>query len=114
MNFSLVAPSERRRAYLYPVFKKIPPYLKNKYSLTLIVFGIWMLLFDQNNLIMQFQNKWELWEMEDERAYYEEEIKHTKKDLEELTTDMGNLERFAREKYLMKRDNEEVFVFVEE
>lgn len=63
---------------------------------------------------MQLENKMDLWEMEDEREYYKEEIVRTKKDLKELTSDMNNLERFAREKYLMKRDNEEVFVFVYE
>ena len=63
---------------------------------------------------MQFQNKLELWELEDEKEYYLAEIQKTKEDLVELTSDLNNLERFAREKYLMKRDNEEVFVFVEE
>ena len=63
---------------------------------------------------MQFQNKWELWELEEEKEYYLAEIENTKEDIKELTSDMNNLERFAREKYLMKRDNEEVFVFLEE
>ncbi len=63
---------------------------------------------------MQFQNKWELWELEDDKEYYQVKIKQTREDLKELTSDMENLERFAREKYLMKRDNEEVFVFVYE
>ena len=63
---------------------------------------------------MQFQNKLELWELEDEKEYYWVEIENTKADLKELTSNLNNLERFAREKYLMKRDNEEVFVFVEE
>ena len=74
----------------------------------------WLIFFDQNNLILQFQYKLELMEMEDEKAYYKQEIERTKSDLKELTSDLSNLERFAREKYLMKRDNEEVFVFVEE
>ena len=93
---------------------KIPTYLKNKYSITLAVFVIWLLFFDQNNMILQAQNKWELWELEEEKEYYLQEIELTKIDLEELTSDMNSLERFAREKYLMKKDNEEVFVFVEE
>ena len=63
---------------------------------------------------MQFQNKLDLWEMQDEKEYFQIEIERTKEDLKELTSDMNNLERFAREKYLMKRDNEEVFVFVTE
>ena len=63
---------------------------------------------------MQFQNKLDLWEMQDEKEYFHVEIERTKEDLKELTSDMNNLERFAREKYLMKLDNEEVFVFVKE
>lgn len=93
---------------------RIPSYLKNKYSFTLIVFLVWLMFFDQNNLLLQFQNKLELWDLDDDKEYYLIEIQKTKSDLEELTTDMNSLERFAREKYLMKRDNEEVFVIVEE
>ena len=96
------------------MFSKIPSYLKNKYSLTLIVFVVWLTFFDQNNLMLQFQNKLDLWELDDDKEYYLVEIQKTKSDLEELTSDMNSLERFAREKYLMKRDNEEVFVIVEE
>ena len=96
------------------MLSKIPPYLKNKYILTLLVFIFWLTFFDQNNLLLQFQNKLELWDLDDEKEYYQAEIQKTKSDLEELTTDMNSLERFAREKYLMKRDNEEVFVIVEE
>ena len=96
------------------MLQKIPPYLKNKYSLTTIVFIFWLTFFDQNNWLMQFQNKLELWELEDEKDYYLEEIESTKRDLKDLTTDLNNLERFAREKYLMKKDDEEVFVFVTE
>ena len=55
-----------------------------------------------------------MWELEDEKEYYLEKIQLTKVDLEELTSDMNSLERFAREKYLMKKDNEEIFVFVNE
>ena len=65
-------------------------------------------------MLLQFQDKLELWDLDDEKEYYQIEIQKTKSDLEELTTDINSLERFAREKYLMKRDNEEVFVIVEE
>ena len=96
------------------MFDKIPSYLKNKYSITIIIFVVWLMFFDQNNMVLQFQNKLDLWELEEEKEYYLEEIEITKIDLEELTSDMNSLERFAREKYLMKRDNEEIFVFVKE
>jgi len=96
------------------MINKIPSYLKNKYTITIVTFVIWLSFFDQNNMMIQVQNKMELWELEEDKKYYLLEIEKTKNDLEELTTDMKSLERFAREKYLMKRDNEEVFVFVTE
>ena len=102
------------RQYLWVMVKKLPAFLKNKYGITTSVFFLWLLFFDQNNWLMQFQNKLELWELEDEIEYYLLEIENTKSDLKELTGDMKNLERFAREKYLMKKDNEEIFVFVTE
>ena len=56
----------------------------------------------------------ELQKLEDEKEFYQEEIKQIRADLEELKTDPATLEKFAREKYLMKKDNEELFVIVEE
>jgi cell division protein FtsB len=51
--------------------------------------------------------------MEKEKKYYLEKIKSDTKKLEELRTDRENLEKFAREQYLMKRDNEDVFIVTE-
>ena len=56
----------------------------------------------------------ELNKLEEEKAFYEEEIKKTITDLEDLKSNPKSLEKFAREKYLMKKDNEELFVIVEE
>ncbi len=89
---------------------KIPPYLKNKYVLSLLGFTFWIAFFDENNLIDLIEYKLELNHLTEEQAYYKQEITKAKKDLEDLTTNVENLERFAREKYLMKRDNEEIFV----
>ena len=53
-------------------------------------------------------------ELEKDKRYYTTEIANNKESLNELMSSMDNLEKFAREKYLMKRDNEDIFVFVEE
>lgn len=92
------------------LIEKIPPYLKNKYVLSIIGFTFWIAFFDENNLINLIEYKMELNHLIQEQAYYKEEIAKAQKDLEDLTTNVENLERFAREKYLMKRDNEEIFV----
>ena len=93
---------------------KVPPILRNKYVITLIVFFLWMLFFDQNDIISQFKLKSELYQINKEKAYYQEQILETQEDLENLLNDNEKLERFAREKYLMKKDNEEIFVIVTE
>jgi len=91
---------------------KIPPYLRNKYSVTAIVFFLWMLYFDQNDFISQLQLRHEIYTLEQHKAYFQEEIEKTDADLKELLSDNQKLEKFAREKYFMKQPNEEIFVIV--
>lgn len=79
-----------------------------------MVFLVWIAFFDQNNLITQIQYRMELSKLEEEKEFYQEEIKQIRSDLKELKTNPKTLEKFAREKYLMKKDNEELFVIVEE
>ena len=93
---------------------KIPKFLKNRYALTAIVFVIWLTFVDQNNLITQIQYRMELAKLEDERIFYQSEIKKIKEDLHELKSNPKTLEKFAREKYFMKKENEEIFVLVNE
>ena len=96
------------------LWNKIPPFFRNKYVFTFIVFIVWLFFFDQNNWIAQMQYQFELNKLDNEREFYEEEIKIVTQDLKELQTNPKSLEKFAREKYLMKKDNEEVFVLIEE
>ena len=93
------------------MWSKIPKWLKNKYAITLAVFIIWLAFFDQNNFLVQYDFKKELKTLEQDKSFYLKEIKKTRTELNELTTNPVTLEKFAREKYLMKKDNEEIFVF---
>lgn len=93
---------------------KIPSYLKNKYALTAGIFIIWIAFFDQNNLITQYQYHSELNKLNEEKRFYQEELEVIKEDLNELRSNPKTLEKFAREKYLMKKDDEVLFVIVEE
>ena len=93
---------------------KVPSFLKNKYALTSILFSFWMLFFDQHDFISQLQLQSELKQYQEDKEYYRKRITETEQDLNELLTNEDNLEKFAREKYLMKKDNEDVFVIVEE
>lgn len=94
--------------------KKAIPYLRNKYLIALVIFIAWLFFFDKNNIISQYSYTKQLRKLKQDKLYYKEEITKNKADLEKLMTDPKNLEKFAREKYLMKKDNEDVFVIVEE
>jgi cell division protein DivIC len=93
-------------------FIRIWPWLRNKYVLTITVFAIWMLFFDQNNLVDRIQMKSEINQLEEDRAFYLEQIKADSARLHELTTDRDNLEKYAREQFLMKKPDEDVFVVI--
>ena len=91
-------------------WKILFPYLKNKYVITIIVFFVWLLFFDQNNLIDRFVSQRQIRQMEKDKLYFRERIMEDSVKLDELRTDNENLEKFAREQYLMKRENEEIFI----
>lgn len=89
----------------------IPGWLKNKYFLTAFGFAVWMIFFDQQDLITtQVKQRNELNSLKASRDYYKQEIEATRLELEQLKSDPAVLEKYAREKYRMKRDNEDVFI----
>lgn len=87
--------------------------LKNKYVLAVVVLTIWMLFFDQNNLIDRVVNMRKYQQLKKDKEYYQTKIEEDRKKLLELRTNRENLEKFAREQYLMKKDNEDIFVIEE-
>ncbi len=95
-------------------YKIITSCLKNKFLVAVILFFGWVLVFDQNNLIDRVRLIREVNQLEDDRDYYIERIHLDSVRLTELRTSPENLEKFAREQYLMKKDNEDIFVIVEE
>jgi cell division protein FtsB len=99
---------------IIPDKKLILKWLKNKFVIATIIFTIWICFLDENNLLERFQNRRELRQLKADKEYYQEKIEVDKKRLNELKTDNENLEKFAREQYLMKKENEDVFVIVEE
>ena len=89
----------------------VPKQLKNKYILTAGAFAVWMLFFDNRDVITtHFRHRAELNRLQESKAYYQNEISKTKKELEQLKSDPRVLEKYAREKYRMKKDDEELFV----
>ena len=88
--------------------------LKNKYFLAAIAFVVWMLFFDRNDLMSQYDYRTQVNKLQEEKEFYIRETEQARKDLDELSTNREKLEKFAREKYLMKKDNEDVFVIIKE
>jgi len=82
--------------------------------MAVLVFMVWLLIFDNNSLIDRVRYLKILHDMEEEKQYYLERIEEDSRRLNELKTDRDNLEKFAREQYFMKKENEDVFVIVEE
>ena len=88
--------------------------MRNKYFISLTAFFIWMLFFDHNNIISQVQLRMKLSDYLGKKEYYEQQIAEVKKEKQGLLTNQDSLERFAREKYLMKKDNEDLYVIMPE
>ena len=92
------------------IWKKVYPWLRNKYVLTLAIFILWMLLFDSSNWIDVFREYRKIKKFEKEKEYYLQKIETDRNRLNELRTNNENLEKFAREQYLMKKPNEDIFI----
>jgi cell division protein DivIC len=89
---------------------RIPSFLKNRYLLTATGFVIWILFFDSRDLITShFRERGELQKLEESKKYYEKQIAATRQELEQLKTNPAVLEKYARERFLMKKENEDLF-----
>jgi len=96
------------------MFKKLPPAFRNFYVVCTMLFIFWMTFLDSNDLVTRFKMAAKLSDLEDEKEYYNVKISEVEKDRSELMTNKDLLEKFAREKYLMRKESEDVFVIVEE
>ncbi len=95
------------------IFSYIPSFFKNKFLLTATAFLVWMLFFDRNDVFTQAERKKELRGLQESKQYFTEEIARERKVSEELKSNPATIEKYAREKYLMKRDNEDIFLIEE-
>ena len=84
--------------------------LKNKYLVSFIAFAVLILFFDRNDLFVQFDRTRQLKELTNSKKFYQAEIAKTKKELNDLQNNPTALEKYARENFLMKKDNEDLFV----
>jgi len=89
-------------------------FLRNKFLLATIFFVLWILFFDHNNFFQNRQYRSELKTLTDNKKYYKEQIEKTKREIELIKTSPLWIEKIAREKYLMKREGEDIFVVKED
>jgi cell division protein FtsB len=91
----------------------IPALLKNKYFLSITAFVIWILFFDPRDVFTQIEHRRELNELQTSKAWYQKQIEKESIEAEQLRSNPATIEKYAREKYLMKRDNEDIFIIPE-
>ena len=89
--------------------------LWNKYKYWLISLSAltWMTVFDSNNFIDLIELRSEVADLKEKRDYFKSEIITVRQSEKELFSNNRNLEKFAREKYLMKKDNEDLFILTQ-
>lgn len=92
------------------LLRRIPSFLRNKFFLAFSFFVVWMLFFDKNDLFTIMERRKELREIEASKDYFSKQIEENKKFAVDLKSNPAALEKFAREKYLMKRENEDLFI----
>ncbi len=89
-------------------------FFRNRYVITFIAFAVWMIFFDSNSLRRQHLLNERIGEIKRMRSYYQAEIARNEKSIDDLLNNPAELEKYAREKYLMKRDTEDIFIVVRE
>ena len=95
------------------IIKKLPKPLRNKYLILFLLFILWIVFIDDYNLINQSKIKNTVDDLKSQKEFYITEIKSDSTELYKLQNDPAEQERFAREKFLMKKENEDIFIIRE-
>lgn len=95
------------------LIKKLPKPLRNKYLILFLLFILWVVFIDDYNLINQSKIKNTVDDLKIQKEFYISEIKSDSTELYKLQNDPAEQERFAREKFLMKKENEDIFIIRE-
>lgn len=89
----------------YPILKIVG----NRYVIVLTFFVVWMLFLDNTSYVDHRLLNKQLDELEENEKYYQEEIKKDEKNIKSLKNP-NQIEKYAREKYYMKRDSEDIYI----
>jgi cell division protein FtsB len=88
--------------------------ISNKFVITLLIFFFWLLFLDQHSIWERKVYQSKIDALSKDKEHYLTKIKKDKESIHELKTNRENLEKFAREQYLMKKKNEDIFIIIEE
>lgn len=87
---------------------------RTKYGIAIALFLLWLIIFDEHSLLQHFHNKQKLNQFDEQEQFLNTKIISDKRKIKELQTNQSNLEKFAREEFLMKKENEDIFIVIEE
>jgi len=93
---------------------QLPAWLRNKFFIAFAAFTVWMLFFDEKDVFTMRHHRQELRDLQQSKKYYTDQVNKEKNELENLKNNPSTLEKYAREKYYMKRDNEDLFLMPED
>ena len=86
----------------------------NKYLFVGILFLVWIAFFDKNSFVEKMQLRHKINTLTEQKEYYRKTIEDDNRKIQELLSNRDNLEKFAREQYLMKNSNEDIYIIVDE
>ena len=95
------------------IIRTLPKPLRNKYLILFLLFILWVIFIDDYNLINQSKIKNTVDDLKIQKKFYISEIKSDSTELYKLQNDPAEQEKFAREKFLMKKENEDIFIIRE-
>ena len=95
------------------VEKYLPRFIKNTYVLLTLGFLVWMVFFDSEDLVTQYRLNKKIQKLQEEKRYYSQQIEIVTRERQELMSDEELLEKFAREKYFMKKPTEDIYIIEE-
>ena len=95
-------------------FKTFLPIISNKFVLTTLIFIVWLFFFDQNSILSRLSLAKNIRELKQQKEYLQKEISQNRENINELQSSAENLEKFAREEYMMKKADEDLYIVVED
>ncbi|MBL7817548.1 MAG: hypothetical protein JNL70_21260 [Saprospiraceae bacterium] len=90
-----------------PLVNKLPTGFRNRVFLILAIFIVWMLVFDKASVYTQYKLSRTVNRLQNDKIYYQNQIKEVEAQHQDME---NNAEKFARERYFMKTNDEDVFV----